>query len=158
MSKIGWGLGLMGAVALGVIAILGVSASGHAPSGLTGVVIVHAESTPAWIQRVARVDEALERSHLDRATFEWREAYDAAPRSGRSEALIAVGDLALRIAERGGGSDYFRAEARDIYVHAALRASAERSRSTIRRMTERLTQLGDTERAGQLRRIAGSLS
>jgi hypothetical protein len=39
--------------------------------------------------------------------------------------LIAVGERAIRIAERAGGSGYFRAEASAVYMHTALRARAE---------------------------------
>jgi len=158
MIKTRWGLGLMGAVVLGAMGIFGLSARGHVPPGLARVVIVRPESTPTWGQRIALVDEALDRSNLSRATYEWREAYGAALRSGRSEGLIAVGDRAIRLAERTGESGYFRTEAKNVYVHAALRASAERSRGTILGVAERLTRLGDTERAEQMRRIAGRVS
>jgi hypothetical protein len=156
MIKTRWGLGLMGAVVLGVIGILGLSAGGR--SALARVVFVQPASTPAWVQRIALVDEALERADLSRAVYEWREAYGAALRSRRSEALIAVGDRAVRLAELGGGSGYFLTEARHLYVHAALRARAERSRDTILGIAELFDKLGDTERAGQVRRIAGSVS
>ena len=69
-----------------------------------------------------------------------------------------VGDRAVRIAELGGGSGYFLTEAKDVYVHAALRARAERSRDTILGIAEVFDKLGDTARAGQVRRIAGSVS
>jgi hypothetical protein len=156
MIKARWGLGLMGAVVLGVIGILGLSGGGR--SVLARVVFVQPESTPAWVRRIALVDEALGRSDLNRAIYEWREAYGAALRSRRADALIAVGDRAVRLAELGGGSGYFLREARDVYVHAAFRARAERSRDTIFRIAEVFDKLGDTERAGQVRRIAGSVS
>jgi hypothetical protein len=43
-------------------------------------------------------------------------------------------------------------------VHAALRARAAGSRDTILEIAERFEKRGDPERAGQVRRIAGSLS
>src|SRR5258708_6759252 len=131
MIKTRWGVGVTGAVVLGVIGILGVSASGHVPFGLGGVAFVQPESTPAWVTRIARVDEAIGRADRSRAIYEWREAYGAAVRSGRSEGLIAVADRAIRIAELNGGSGYFLAEAQYVYVHAALRARSEGSRDTI---------------------------
>lgn len=158
MTKTRWGLVLTGAVVLSVVGLLGVSARGNVPVGLARVVFVQPESVPAWVQRIALVDEALGRSDLSRAIYEWREAYGAALRSGRSEGLIAVGDRAMRIAERAGGSGYFAREAREVYVHAALRARAERSRDTILGIAEVFEQLGDPERAGQVRRIAASMS
>jgi len=156
MIKSRWGLGLMGVVVLGAIGVFGLSASGRA--ALARAVFVQPESVPAWVHRIALVDEALGRSDLSRAVYEWREAHGAALRSGRSEGLLAVGDRAIRIAELGGGSSYFRREARDVYVHAAFRARAERSRDTILGIAELFDKLGDTERAEQVRRIAGSVS
>src|SRR5438128_5953077 len=122
MIKTKWGLGLTGAVVLGVVGIFGLSASGHVPFGLARVVFVRPESAPAWVQRIALVDEALGRAELSRAIDEWREAYGAALRSGRSEGLLAVGDRAVRIAALGGGWSEFLTEGENVYVQAALRA------------------------------------
>jgi len=157
MIKIRWGFGLVGALVLGVLGISGLSASGHVPFGLAGVVFVEPDSTPAWVGRIALVDEALGRADLSRAIYEWREAYGAALRNGRPEGLIAVGDRAIRIAEISGGSGYFVREARDVYLHAAHRANAQRSRDTILEIAERFEKLGDSERATQVRRFAASL-
>jgi hypothetical protein len=154
MSKAKVGLGLTGAVALGAIGVLGLRESGSAPFRLARVVFVQPESAPAWARRSALVDGALGRLDLSRAIYEWREAYGAAQRSGRSEGLIAVADRAVRIAEHADGRGYFLKEARSIYVHAALRARAEGSRDTILSIAERFEHRGDTERAEQVRRIA----
>src|SRR5262249_21913774 len=108
--------------------------------------------------RIALVDDAIGRSDVSRAIYEWREAYGAAVRTGRSEGLIAVGDRAMRLAEITPGSGYFRNEARYIYTHAAFRAAAERSRDAILRIADAFDRLGDTQRAGQVRRIAEGLS
>jgi hypothetical protein len=158
MIKTRWGFGLAGAVLLGVVGIVGLGASAHVPAGLARVVFVRPDPVPAWVQRVALVDEAISRADLSRAIYEWREAYGAALGSGRSEALIAVGDRAVRIAALGGGPGDFTTEARHVYVHAALRARAERSRDTILGIAERLERLGDAERAAQVRRIETSVS
>jgi hypothetical protein len=158
MIKTRWGLGLTGAVVLGVIGIFGLSPSGSAPLGLDRLVFVQPDPVPAWSKRIARVDEALGRSELSYAIYEWREAYGAAIRNKGSEGLIAVGDRAIRIAELAGGSSYFLREARYVYAHAALRARAERSREAILGIAEAFEKLGDPERAGQVRRIAESLS
>lgn len=68
------------------------------------MVFVQPDPVPAWVQRIAVVDDALGRADLSRAVYEWREAYGAALRNGRAEGLIAVGDRAVRIAEVAGGS------------------------------------------------------
>jgi len=168
MMKTKWSCGPRGArhvpmiafaaVVVGVIGVFGLSARGNVPLGLAGVAFVQPESTPAWVQRIAVVDEALGRSDLSRAIYEWREALGAAQRSGRSEGLIAVGDCAVRIAELSGRSAYFRREAGELYVYAAFRARAERSRDTILGIAEVLERLGDGERAAHVRRIAASMS
>ena len=156
MIRTKWGV-LAGAVVLGVIGVFGLSARGNVPSALARVVFVQPESVPAWVQRITLVDEALGRADLNRAIYEWREAYGAAFRNGGSEGFIAVGDRAIRI-ERAGGSGYFLREGKDVYVHAALRARAERSRDTILGIAKVFEQLGDSERAEQVRRIAASMS
>lgn len=158
MIKTRWSLGLTVAVVLGVTGIFWLSASGNVPFGLARVAFVQPEPAPAWVRRIALVEEALGRSDLSRAIYEWREAYGAALRTGRSEGLIAVADRAIRIAEHAGASEYFIREARDVYVHAAFRARAEGSRDTILGIAARFEQLGDTERAEQVRRIAASMS
>ena len=148
-----WGIGLAGAV---VLLALGLEAT-RVP-GLDQVAFVERASMPAWAQRIALVDDAIERSQMSRAIYEWREAYGAANRSGSSEGLIAVGNRAIRLAEFSSGSGYFLTEARSIYMHAAYRARAERSRDTILRIVDVFEKLGDAERAGQVRRIAENLS
>ena len=158
MSKTKWGLSLAGVVVMWTIGLVGLGASGSAPLGLGRIAFVEPEPAPAWAQRIARVDAALVRSDLNVAIYEWREAYGAAVRTKRSDGLIAVAARAIRIAELAGGSGYFRNEARYIYVHAALRARAERSPETILGIAEAFDKLGDTERASQVRRIAEQLS
>jgi len=68
---------------------------------------------------------------------------------------------AEREGEAAGAADfagYFRGEARYVYMHAAYRARGEGSRDTILGIAERFEQLGDVQRAEQVRRIAGSAS
>ena len=158
MTKTRWGFGLTGVVMLGVMGVFGLSASGSAPLKLDRVVVVQPEAAPAWVKRIRHVDEALERSELSRAIYEWREAYGAAVRTNGSEGLIAVGARAIRIAELAGGSSYLLSEARYVYIHAALRARAERSPGPILGIAEVFEKLGDPERAAQVRRIAEHLS
>jgi hypothetical protein len=149
LKRTRWSLGVAGAAVLA----LGLGVTGV--RGLEHVVFVQPESTPAWVQRIALVDDAIERSEVSRAVYEWREAYGAAVRTKGSEALIAVAERAIRIAEHsGGGSGYFVNEARYIYLHAVGRARAERSRETILKIAEAFDRIGDAERASQVRRIA----
>jgi hypothetical protein len=158
MFKPSWVRGLTGVAVLGTLGMFALSASGNVPLGLARAAFVQPESKPAWVQRIALVDEALGRSDLSRATYEWREAYGAALRNGRADGLIAVGERAVRIAERASGSGAFRREASEIYVHAAFRARAERSRETILGIAQLFEALGEPEKAEQVRRIAASMS
>jgi hypothetical protein len=158
MIKTRWGKAVAGAVVVGTVGAFALGASGIATVRLDRVVFVPPEPAPAWTQRLAVVDAALERSDLSRAIYEWREAYGAAVRAKRSEALIAVADRAVRIAKLGGGSGYFLTEARYIYLHAAGRARAERSPEAILGIAEAFDKLGDAERASQVRRLAEQLS
>ena len=158
MIKTRWGLSLAGLMVMWTIGIFALGARGSAPLGLERFVFAEPDSTPVWVQRIARVDSALARSDFSVAIYEWREARGAAVRTRRSEALIAVAQRAMRLAELGAGSDYFRSEARHIYMHAALRARAERSPRVILGIAEAFDKLGDTERASQVRRIAKTLS
>ncbi len=158
MIKTRWSLSLAGLMLMCTIGIFALGASGSAPLGLDRFVFVEPDSTPVWVQRIARVDAALARPDLSVAIYEWREAYGAAGRTKRSEPLIAVAQRAMRLAELGAGSGYFRREARHIYMHAAFLARAERSPQVILAIAEAFDKLGDTERASQVRRIAKTLS
>ena len=111
MIKTRWGLALAGLMVMWTIGIFALGASGSASLGLDRFVFAEPDSTPVWVQRIARVDAALARSDLSVAIYEWREAYGAAVRTRRSEALIAAAQRAMRLAELGAGSDYFRRQA-----------------------------------------------
>ena len=158
MIKTSWGLSLAAVMVMGMIGIFALGTSGSAPPGLDRFAFAEPDSTPVWVQRIARVDAAIERSDLRVAIYEWRDAYGAAIRTRRSDALIAVAQRATRLAELGAGSGYFRREARYIYMHAAFRARAERSPQIILGIAAAFDELGDTERASQVRRIAEQLS
>src|SRR5436190_149696 len=134
-----WGLGLTGAVVLaGVLGVTGVY-------GLDRLGFAQRDSGHAWAQRIGLVDDAIERSEMSRAIYEWREAYGAANRSGSSEGLIAVGDRAVRLAELSRGSGYFLTEARSIYMHAAFPTRTERSRYTTLRIGDMFDKPGDAD-------------
>jgi hypothetical protein len=152
MNQIKGGRRLAALVGVVSIGLLGLGAIGSAPLGR--LVRAEPESAPAWVERIARVDAALGRSDMRPAIYEWREAYGAALRTRRSDGLVAVAQRAIRIGELTGESGYFLHQAKEIYVHAALRARAERSTETILGIAEALDKLGDAERAGLVRRIA----
>ena len=158
MVRVQWGLGVVGAVVAAVLGISGLSGGGSIPGRLDQLAFLHPSPELAWTQHVALVDEALARGDLSHATHEWREAYGAALRSRRWDALAEVGDRALRIAEVAGGSTHFRAEARQAYLNALFRARAQRAVEGMHRAAEAFARLGDSEMAQGARRMAENLS
>lgn len=147
-----------GVVVAGIVGIVGLSTSGGVPLRLDRLVFVERTPEPAWIQRLALVDDALTRADLRRAIYEWRGAYEEALGSQRWDALAEVGDRAARISRRLGRSSLFRAEAREVYLHALSRARTVRSLEGVERIAKAFERLGDVENARQARRIAANLS
>jgi hypothetical protein len=108
-------------------------------------------------RRLTVIDEALAAGTLSRAFLEWHEAYGQAFRSGRWEALVAVGDAAARIDAAAGASAGFRADARRVYMAALVLARAEQCGAGVRRIAEALALLGDHALAAHARRAAEDL-
>ena len=157
-------LGLVIALALlGALAIVGLAtqemrlshryAYGASVDQVTPMVVPAATLRPE-VERLARVDAAIAHRDASRAIYEWREAYGQALRSRRSEALIAVGDAGVRLEALLGGTGRYRAEARQAYMGALLRARAEGSVAGMRRVAEALAALGDEPGAVQARMMA----
>ena len=109
-----------------------------------------------WASRLTSIDEALASGTMSRAFFEWHEAHAEAFRSGRWEALLAVGEAAARIDE-ALGSVGLGADARRLYLAALVRARAEQSAIGVRRVAEAFTNLGDHELAERAYRVAQDL-
>jgi hypothetical protein len=108
-------------------------------------------------QQLAKVDEALGRKDFSKAIFEWRDAYGLALGSRRWEAMVEVGDAAVRIDKLTGlPSGYptaFRAEARQAYLRALFQARSARSQDGIQRVAQAFEALGDREMAMRARAI-----
>ena len=136
-----------------IVALLSAVGSWAARASLSEIVVVRAETTPAWAQRLALVDEAVASNNVSRAIYEWREAYGAAMGSRRAEALASVGDAALRIDTLAGSRSVFREEARDAYRASMLRAHAQRDVRTLMQAADSLAQLGDTQAAERARHM-----
>lgn len=110
-----------------------------------------------WAHRLALVDEALADKSMSRAFYEWHEAHSEAFRSGRWEALAAVGDAALCIDALAGAAAGFRADARRVYLAALVRARAAQSAEGAQRIAEAFVRLGDAHLAEYARRLASKL-
>ena len=115
------------------------------------------EHEAAWIHHIGLVDTALAENVWSRAFYAWHEAHNEAFRSGRWEALVAVGDAALRIDAVAGQAAGFRADARRVFLAALVRARAESSLAGVRRIAEGFARLGDQPLAEHARRVAGEL-
>lgn len=108
-------------------------------------------------QRLAQMDEALGRKELSRAIYDWHDAYGLALGSRRWEAMLSVGDAALRIdavaSKPVGHPGRFQAEARQAYLRALFQARGARSQDGIDRVAHAFAALGDTEMATRARAI-----
>lgn len=149
---------IVAAMVAGVTGVVTLDRPGDLRVRLDRLVVVQSSAEPAWRERLALVDEALDRAELNRAVYEWRKAYDAAVRTRRWKPLVEVGDRAMRVSRVAGRFKLFRSEACQTYLHALSRARAVRSAEGVERIAEAFERLGDSERARQARRIAESLS
>jgi hypothetical protein len=80
-----------------------------------------------WLAPLGKMDQAIERGDLSAAKMVRHEAYRAAIASRRWEALLAVGDAALRMGEATQSRRSLEPEARRLYLSALFRARAARS-------------------------------
>jgi hypothetical protein len=110
-----------------------------------------------WVSRLARVDEALAAGTISQAFYEWHEAHGEAFRSGRWEALLAVGEAAARIDTATGSAIDFRADARRVYIAALVRARSEESAVGVRRIAAAFARLGDRDLAERAYLVAQDL-
>jgi hypothetical protein len=147
------------AIALAGGIVLGLAAVRGSTRNFEGPVMPPAKGQSALSERLAAMDEALARGDVSRAISDWRDAYGLALGSWRWEAMILVGDAALRIdalASRPPGPRVaFRAEARQAYLNALFGARRVGSREGVLRVAEAFAALGDLEMAARARTIAG---
>ena len=107
-------------------------------------------------KRLTLIDEALAAGTISRAFFEWQEAHADAFRSGRWEALLAVGEAAARI-DDAIGTVGLGADARRLYLAALVRAREEHSAAGVRRIAAAFAKLGEHELAERAYRAAQDL-
>lgn len=96
----------------------------------------------------------LDRSGVMRA---WNESWDAALTSRRWDALIAVGDDALRLGDLDGAPETARANARLAYRAALIRARASHSVEGTLRVADAFANIGDFDAAEAALRVARQL-
>ena len=107
-----------------------------------------------WQRQLARVDQALATGNASAAIYAWREAYGAALRSRRWEALAAVGDAGARIEALMGSTGRYRPETRQAYLSALFRARAAGSAEGVQRAAAGFEALGDQDAANLARRMS----
>jgi hypothetical protein len=151
----GWAaltLVVVGGMALGTLAGARVSVTSFERPRL-----VRGERDVSLAGRLAAVDAAIARNERSRAIYEWRDAYSLALGTRSWDAMIAVGDAALRMdvmaGHSTGGPTGLRAEARQAYLLALFRARDARAPEGIARVAEAFTALGDAEMAARARAI-----
>jgi hypothetical protein len=105
-------------------------------------------------EHLAAMDAAIEGKDRGRAAREWREAYGAALRSSRWEAMADAGDAAMRV-DALASSPGFRTAARQAYRRALFLAWRDRSHEGAERVADAFAALGDVEVAARARAILG---
>ncbi len=113
------------------------------------------EVVEPWRVHVGAMDRALERADASAAVRAWRDAHSAALDSRRWEAMIEVGDAALRMGEAREGS---KLGARQAYLTALGRARRDGSVDGVRRAAAGFDALGDLEVAARCRAIAARMA
>ena len=96
-----------------------------------------------WRQSLEDIDDAWQTANPGRAVAAWHDAYRVAVRTGRWDAMIDVGDAALRV----GAVSEFReapdAAARRSYLTALFRARGQASLDGVLRACQGFALLGD---------------
>jgi hypothetical protein len=109
-------------------------------------------------RRLAAMDDALRGDRPGAAMHDWQAAYGLALGLRRWDAMLSIGDAALRL-EASARRDptahpgRFRAAARQAYLWALFQARSERSPEGIDRVAQAFAAIGDTEMAARARAI-----
>jgi len=116
------------------------------------------ETRPAWQTSVDAIDRALATRNISAAEIAWRNGYSVAIQSRQWEALLALGEASLRIADGVLIKQPYRARARDAWRDALFRARQQRSVDGVLKVTEAFAALGDTDVVMQALNIADRLA
>lgn len=112
-----------------------------------------------WAGPIQKVNDALAQEKVSAAEQAWLDAFAAALKSGRWEAMVDAGDAYLRLgAPAGIPRASAEAKAQRIYLAALFRARQQSSLDGVLRTAEALAALGDREGVEQSVRIAEALA
>ena len=111
-----------------------------------------------WIAHIETVDTELRRGEIGPMLRAWHAACASALGGGTWDAMIALGDTALRIGQSTGFKVAFAAKARQAYHVAFFRAHHQASVEGVRRAGDCFAALGEEELAAQCRVAAERLA
>jgi len=97
----------------------------------------------SWSDHLTIVDDALAIPDVSAAVIAWYDAYGAALATRRWEPMVHVGDAFMQIGAVAGSRDGARANARQAYLVALMRAQRERSVDGALQVAEAFAALGD---------------
>jgi len=111
-----------------------------------------------WTTHIKTVDAELRRGEIGPMLRAWHSACAEALASDTWDAMIALGDAALRIGQSTGFKIAFAAKARQAYHVAFFRAHHQGSVEGVRRAGDSFSALGEDEIAAQCRVAAERLA
>ncbi len=112
----------------------------------------------AWIAHIETVNAELRCGEIGTMLRAWHAACASALDGGTWDAMIAIGDAALRIGQSTGFKVAFAAKARQAYHVAFFRAHHQASVEGVRRAGDCFAALGEEELAAQCRVAAERLA
>jgi hypothetical protein len=113
---------------------------------------------PAWRTALQTMDRALVAPDISAAEIAWHDAHGHAIRSRQWDALLAVGEGALRIGDHVVVREPYRARAREAWLGALLRARQQRALDGVLSVAEAFGSLRDTDVVAQALHIADGLA
>lgn len=113
---------------------------------------------PAWQTALQTMDRALVARDISAAEFAWRDAYGHAIGSRQWDALVAVGEGALRIGDHVATRQPYRERAREVWLRALFRARHQRALDGVLTTAEAFGSLRDTDVVIQALHIADALA
>ena len=116
------------------------------------------ESSPDSSERIASIDEAVQRGDFAAARAMWRDVFQSLRPTQDWQAMAALGDSALRIAGASGTRGPWEADARRAYLGAMFRARTDESLDGVLRAAEAFATLGDRDVAEEGLRVAESVA
>lgn len=153
-----WGRGA-GSIAIILIVLTAAAVEWSASQASTGPASPRPRATDrAWADHLRVVEGEIARGHLDAAVRAWHDAHATALASGGWEGMIAAGDAFVAIGRAAHAPAGARANAREAYVTALVRARRAASVEGALRAAEAFRALGDAAIADGALRVAAQIA